>query len=248
MLGRWLITHLMFLVYSASFAANPQASKATLGDVFPLSQIDDKVYLSQTIWLSSGVVMPKGTQLITIFMMPRSGDTDVSRIEGRNKFHSATAERRGLADKEDSFSTALQQRAERKIWRDIKIFRGMLRVIDSRREDAFIVFRAPGEKENNQLPINFPEGTLWSENAGIITALWVRPGSRSEELGIKPGDRLVAVNKKTINSLIEADKNWRNSGDSAIMEKTWLISRDGSTREIHFGQSVSLQKSALDLL
>jgi len=246
MLGRCAKFLILTLCLTPTPSQAQDGPKPELGLIFPLTQKNDKIFLSKTIWLAPSVVLSKGTQLLTIYTPPRQGDADVERSEGQLKFKSATAAHRGVDKETDIMASALEQRAERTVWRDISIFRAMLQVIDRQRQDAYIVLIRPGEKEKENLAINFPEGTLWAEDESGIISLWTRNGSRSQQLGVTKGAKLLAINGKTVNSLAEADTLWRSSTKEGIYRKTWLISNGATIKEVDFGQTISLDKSAIE--
>jgi len=223
-----------------------QEKKPVLGLIFPLVQEKDKVRLSQDVWVCTNTVLPKGTQLRTIFTPPKPGDADVSRIESKNKFFQATAQERGLNKIKNSTEAAFELRAEHTHWKDIGKFRAMLQFIENQREEAYIVYQLPGDKQNYRTLLSPPEGTLWTEQQGRIMAIWVRPGSRSDQLGVKPGDLLLAVNNKKVNNLFEADRIWHQHPSEPTFNKTWLIQREQTQYQIDFGKHFTLQTSAVD--
>ncbi len=225
-------------------SANLDGPAPTLGVIFPAQESDSLIFTTSHLWLSPGNVLPEGVQIVNIFMMPRSTDSDVQKAKARNRFAQATAEKRGVKSTETAEQTALRSRVERGTLKNINHLRGILQAADRMREEVFIVYKSSGDKNTTQVPLAPPYGALFAQKGSQApTLIWLRAASQAESKALQLGDKLTAVNGKKITSLAQADVAWRSRLSDRL---TLEVSRNGRMISVDFGPAVNLMQSAVD--
>lgn len=234
-------------LFAAHFvvASSPDGAQPRLGTVFPVLQTASGIVLEESLWISPGVVVPKGAEVVNIFVMPNRADPDEQgKAAARNRFSQATADKRGLQESAVTEIDNLKTRASRSPVRDVARLRALLQVIDQRRDEAYLLYRLPGNRDVIDAAISPPNGALFAQaedNAPRI--IWVREGSLARSSGLRVGDRLIAVNGQKISSLPQADAAWRaRSGERISFE---VISA-GVAKIVDFGPAINLMQSAID--
>jgi len=91
---------------------------------------------------------------------------------------------------------------------------------------ASIVFAVINFQKESQYLIPY-DGVWWMEDGGTIQAQRLAPGGPGEQAGIKPGDKLLAVNEHPVHSVAGLRRHLDKTGYGVWSKPTYQLDRHG---------------------
>lgn len=198
-----------------------------LGFVFPLEKRGDKVFLKSAVFLNPDCVVPAGSHLRVMYLLPRVGDDDVKKKRRKEKYNPALARQPHDAKSSETDTLTPDQRdiydrAMTTVWKEDISFRAALERWDLLR--ARLVFQRPGKEDIEVENFDFPEGMLLSEIDGKIIVLHIEKDSLADKNGIKPQTVILSLDGRSFDGKLESfrkiyleEKAKKQSGDRLLI-------------------------------
>lgn len=198
MMKKIQMIHLIFIIMGLqSLSAETESPK--LGLVFPLEEKEGRVRITETCLINRNRIVAKGALLRVLFQLPRMEDTDVKRMEKKEKQKRAYSVDRELKSiKVSPQQEALKQRALATTWTNSLPFRAMLNRTEF--EEIYMVIEKEGQGIEIE-SIDFPEGLLLVEKTSGVEVAWVDAKQSAKEKGFRLKDRILSINGEPIKVL-----------------------------------------------
>jgi len=185
---------LTFLIFAPFFL--PAALEPSLGVAIPLAQEGESVVLQKSIALNKTEVLPAGTVLRTCFQPPPPDGKEVRRKESKERLESTFSRKpidvSSLENQTSAYKEAVKSMAFSTVWTNPDLFRGYFHKVAHDR--YYLVYQKPGATDPGFSRFFFPEGLFLASGDDDIEVLAVEKGSRSQEAGFSPGDRILTFN------------------------------------------------------
>jgi hypothetical protein len=192
------IFSIFLITLSVSFAQE-FSTTPSLGLAFPLEQRADGVYVKQSILINSGTLLPAGSKMRTIFVMPERDDGDVKTFRPRkvnDAFVRQSHESRTMPTDLSPIQEATIRRATGTVWENENAFRASLERL--RMDTLRLVYQEPSNEEIRVQHLELIDGLLLAEDAQGIVILAVEKNSQAEQGGAVAGMRITHIEEHSL--------------------------------------------------
>ena len=162
-----------------------------LSTAIPMEEKGNFVVLSQAILINKEI-MPVGTILRVLYVMPQIGDNEVrNEIIKKQQDNAYSRAPTKYLKEESAFVLAAKKLALETRWTTVQLFK--LKLANQNTTDLRLVYQENLESEIREVPLNFLHGLFLGEKSGKISVLAVERGSPGASGGFAAGDQLIQI-------------------------------------------------------
>lgn len=194
---------LTLLCFSTAQAETVLNTSPALKEVFPLAIEGEKVVNPHPIMLSLKCIVPTGSWMRTIFVIPGAEDSDVKRTPKKQEQEAAYSRMnwKTAAPEMTPLQRATYERGIKTVWKMDTPFRASMGNLLS--STSRIVFQRPNESDIQMENFDFPDGLFLAEVNGKVIVLAVQEDSKASHAQVTPQSELLSINDSAVKNLGE---------------------------------------------
>ena len=189
---KWGVLAALFLTFILDCQSQQMIETTPLlATVIPMEEKGNFVVLSQAVLINKEI-MPVGTILRVLYVMPQIGDNEVrNEIIKKQQDNAYSRAPTKYLKEESAFVLAAKKLALETRWTTTQLFK--LKLANQNTTDLRLVYQENLESEIREVPLNFLHGLFLGEKSGKISVLAVERGSPGASGGFTAGDQLIQI-------------------------------------------------------